>query len=295
MTTLEAMQRQITTAQELQSVVKTMKVLASVSIRQYERAVESLAEYSRTIELGLQVVLQETTIKLLPDNEQTHSHIGAIVFGSDQGMCGQFNEQIALEAISQLQQLVNPSVDLASDLTLVAVGARVISPLEDAGYAISTHLSMPSSLAGVTPMVQELLLQIEAWQSQQHIDRILLFHHRPRSNTAYTAEMTQLLPLDRAWLQRLQQQPWTSRTLPRWTLESSELFSALVRQYLFVTVYRAFAESLASENASRLGSMQVAEQNIATRLDEFNAQFQQQRQTLITDEILEIVSGAEVV
>jgi F-type H+-transporting ATPase subunit gamma len=106
--------------------------------------------------------------------------------------------------------------------------------------------------------------------------------------------MQQLLPLDRAWLQQLQQQQWPARTLPIWTMESSALFASLVRQYLFVTLYRAFAESLASENASRLIAMQVAEHNIEERLAEFNTQFQQQRQTAITDEILEIVSGSAV-
>jgi F-type H+-transporting ATPase subunit gamma len=290
MTTLESLQRQIATAQDLKSVVKTMKVLAAVSIRQYERAVEALADYTRTIELGLQAVLNEPSIADLPGQSQTNHRIVAIVFGSDQGMCGQFNQQIATDAIAQIQPLLHAS----ADLTLVAVGGRVISPLEAAGYAIATCLSMPSSLAGITPIVQDLLLQIGEWRSQQQIDYILLFYNRPRSNTTYTSAMKQLLPLDQAWLQHLHQQPWRSRTLPMWTMEGSQLLACLIRQYLFVTLYRAFAESLASENTSRLISMQVAEQNIENRLAEFNTQFQQQRQTSITDEILEIVSGAEV-
>jgi F-type H+-transporting ATPase subunit gamma len=290
MTTLEALQHQIATVQDLQAVVKTMKVLAAVSIRQYERAVESLAEYTRTIELGLQVVIKETAITHLSAPSHTRHRLGAIVFGSDQGMCGQFNEQIATAAIAQLQPLMHTN----SDLSLIAVGARVISPLEAAGKTIATCLPMPGAIAGIMPMVQELLLQIEAWRSQQQVDQIFLFYNQPHSKTAYTSAMKQLLPLDQVWLQHLQEQPWASRTLPMWTMDSSQLFASFIRQYLFVTVYRAFAESLASENASRLVSMQVAEQNIETRLAEFNIQFQQQRQTSITDEILEIVSGAEV-
>jgi len=124
MTTLESLQRQIATAQDLKSVVKTMKVLAAVSIRQYERAVEALADYTRTIELGLQAVLNEPSIADLPGQSQTNHRIVAIVFGSDQGMCGQFNQQIATDAIAQIQPLLHAS----ADLTLVADGGRVISP-----------------------------------------------------------------------------------------------------------------------------------------------------------------------
>jgi F-type H+-transporting ATPase subunit gamma len=76
-------------------------------------------------------------------------------------------------------------------------------------------------------------------------------------------------------------------------MDWNRLFSSLIRQFLFVSLYRAFAESLASENASRLASMQGAERNIEERLIELNTQFHQQRQMSITEELLDIVAGFE--
>ena len=73
------------------------------------------------------------------------------------------------------------------------------------------------------------------------------------------------------------------------------LFSALVQQYLFVALYRACAESLASEDASRLAAMQNAERNIKDRLDELHAEYHHQRQNSITAELLDIVAGYEAV
>jgi F-type H+-transporting ATPase subunit gamma len=67
----------------------------------------------------------------------------------------------------------------------------------------------------------------------------------------------------------------------------------LVREYLFISLYHAFAESLASENASRLSSMQAAQKNIAERLSDLNAEYRRQRQSSITAELLDIVSGFE--
>ena len=79
-----------------------MKALAAVSIRQYEQAVESLSEYNRTVEMGFQILLRDRFFAgepLCANYKQTfnltQTKLGAIVFGSDQGLCGQFNEQIA--------------------------------------------------------------------------------------------------------------------------------------------------------------------------------------------------------
>jgi F-type H+-transporting ATPase subunit gamma len=102
-----------------------------------------------------------------------------------------------------------------------------------------------------------------------------------------------LLPLDRAWIQRLQETPWPTRALPFFRGDPQALFSGLVREYLFAGLFRAFAQSLASENASRLASMQGAEKNIEERLAELQNRFHQQRQMSITEELLDIVAGFE--
>jgi F-type H+-transporting ATPase subunit gamma len=81
--------------------------------------------------------------------------------------------------------------------------------------------------------------------------------------------------------------------LPLFSMDRDQLFSALIRQYLFVSLFRACAESLASENASRLAAMQGAERNIEERLEELQTQFHQQRQMTITEELLDIVAGFE--
>jgi len=71
------------------------------------------------------------------------------------------------------------------------------------------------------------------------------------------------------------------------------LLSRLIQQYLFVSLFRACAESLAGENASRIASMQAAERNIKERLLNLQAEFNQRRQTAITEELLDVVSGFE--
>ena len=96
--TAEDLQRKIKSARELKSVVRTMKSLAALSILQYERAIRSLADYYHAVELGLAACLREkAAVHTLRNGEKplTEPLTAAIVFGSDQGLVGQFNDHLA--------------------------------------------------------------------------------------------------------------------------------------------------------------------------------------------------------
>jgi F-type H+-transporting ATPase subunit gamma len=286
--TIEAMRRRIETAEDLYAVVRVMKALAAASIRQCERAVESLAEYGRTVEAGLQIVLMNERTGVTAEAPPGR-HRGVVIFGSDQGMCGSFNDQVVTFALS-------PSGPLAAGdepPTVLVVGARIVGRLEDAGCSVSRLFSLPSTVSGISPAVQEILLHIEELRLQKGLDHLLLVHHSPVAPAGSLPGTVQLLPVDRGWLKTLAERPWDSRSLPTFTMARQPLFSALIRQHLFLALYRAFAETLASENASRLASMQAAEKNIRDHLSHLAAHYHQGRQQSITAELQDIVAGFE--
>lgn len=289
MLALEVMRRRIASAEDLHAVVRVMKALAAVSIRQYERSVASLANYRRTIDLGLQVVLRNRPEEMFHWEEELAGGWGIIVFGSDQGMCGSFNEQITSCALDLMSSL--PGRPEAA--TVLAVGLRTVGRLEDAGYTVDERFPVPSSLAGITPVVHDLLLKVESLRFQGATDRFFLVHHSPLAGTASQPKKVQLWPIDPQWLRDLGLREWPSRSLPTFSIDWKSLFSSLIREHLFVTLYRAFVESLASENASRLASMQAAEKNIEEHLAQLTARYSQQRQQSITEELLDIVAGFE--
>ncbi len=313
MQTLETLQTQIHSVEDLRAVVRTMKALAMVRIRQYEKARLSLTDYNHTIELGLQALLHHRHFSEiqrglpLTTTPPTYRWVGVIILGSDHGLCGQFNEQIVAYALRQLHHAQIPP-----DRRLVAaVGARLIPHLEAAHQPLQATFSLPSSLAGSLQLIQKLLLTIEQWRFPQHSqpvtgtsgemteslhpygEPIRLFYNQPLSTTAYQPFSLQLLPLDRSWLHQLEQRPWDSTAKPSLGMDWEPLFSRLIRQYWFISLYRATIESLASENAARLVAMQAAEKNIEERLTVLNAEYRQQRQNVITGELLDIVSGFE--
>lgn len=289
MQTVETLKRKIASAGDLQSVVRTMKALAAVSIRQYNRAVESLDDYNRTVEMGLQVALKKGAWGLAGLGRSEEGTSGLVVFGSDQGMCGQFNTRMA----SRVLEVAGGLARTGWSPVMLAVGERITAHLRESGHEIEDTVALPGSAGGITFKVRDILFKVEEWLFGRGVERVIIIHHRPLSGSSYRAQTVQVFPVDPGWLRDLEEKEWDSRVIPVFTMEWRPLFSSLVRQYLFVSIYRAFAESMASENAARLAAMQAAEKNIDERLTELSEDFHRMRQSSITSELLDIVAGFE--
>lgn len=287
MHTLETLRRQINSTERLHSVVRTMKALAMTSIHECEEAVASLTRYYRTVRLGLQVALRGQAAAGVGLPTAARGATGAIVFGSAWGMCGRFNEQLGQYAADRLR------AEGLAPRRLLALGEYVGDALAAHGHPADAQHPVPESVDGITTRVQELLVRIEGWRTAQGIDRVVLFYNESTSGAGYGTQMHALLPLDTDWLARLHAEPWPTRRVPTFRVEEPVLITALVQQYLFVSLYRAFAESLASEHSSRLAAMQAAADNVEEQLHNLNAHFHRVRQSAITEELLDITSGFE--
>lgn len=296
--TLESLSRQIRSAEDLSSVVRTMKTLAAVSIRQYEEAVESLRDYRRNVEDGLRMLLWDADLTEFSDSLQVeHRPELAVVFGSDQGLCGQFNQQIVTFVANRFTKQADTDDDAPTSTErplLIAVGHRCASLLEEAGFSVEACLPEANSVAAVTDCVQDLLPTIERVRQKRNTGRLALYF--PQRVTAAVTEphRTRVLPVELRHFAGHWKSHRQSRSLPLHTLPRQELLPSLLREYLFVSLFRACAESLSSENAARIQSMQTAERNITDRLRELRGEFNQSRQTSITEELLDVIGGFEV-
>ena len=284
-----SLRRKIKTAGDLQSVVRTMKAVAAASIGQYEKSVSALVDYYRTVELGLGACFRQgNPDPLMPAykaGKETGS-IGAIVFGSDQGLVGQFNEVVADFAIKTLASLPGkPHV--------WAVGERVRERLADAGMPLLKCFALPNSVKAITPLVGQIQVESEAHRARGEYARVYVFHNYPQPGAVYEPVSQRLLPLDAQWLQGLAKVKWPTGTIPQIMSQGSATLRALIREYLFISLFRACAESLASENASRLAAMQRADKNIEESLENLGATFHRVRQSGIDEELFDVVSGFE--
>ena len=291
--TVASLRRKIVGARDLQSVVRTMKAVAASGIGQYENCVHALGDYSRTVELGLSVCIRHSgPALLLPQRQRScevpsgESVICAVVFGTDQGLVGRFNDVVAEHAIRTLKQL-------PGKVQVWAVGERVQGQLTDAGLPLLGVFPVPNSVKAITPLIGRILLESETRFGQSETTELHLCYNRPVSGAVYGPVSQRLLPLDATWCRDLAGRSWPTKNLPEVVAGETTTLPRFIREYLFVSLFRACAESLASEHASRLAAMQRADRNIDELLETLIRNYHQLRQGSIDEELFDVVSGFE--
>jgi len=283
------LRRKISTASDLQSVVRTMKAMAASSVEQYERSVLALRDYYHTIELGLSASFRTNHVAnaVIPNASDTESKgISAIVFGSDQGLVGQFNDVIADYTIETLSAFPGSQ-------SVWAVGERVHGRLAESGLPLQGLFQVPSSAKAIVPLVGRIQIECFAQRIKEDSATLHVFHNRPQLGSLYEPIHQRLLPLDMQWQQNLSQIPWPTKKLPEVLGSDQVSLQALIHEYLFISLFSACAESLASENSSRLAAMQRADKNIDELLAALQTNFHRQRQGSIDEELFDVVSGFE--
>lgn len=280
MQSLQGLQRSINSAKNLQSIVTTMKAFASSNITQFQNAAKSSLAYRRVLDMALYVLLTGEDEKYAFRQEKD-GHTIHIVFGSDHGLAGRFNERIVAYILKE--------IPAGEQHTVIVVGQQLVVRLAGDVH-IADELSMPQTEDGITAMVQRLLYKIDGLQDEIPVTKVLLYYNKPLEGATFKEEKEVLLPVDLEGFARKTTR-WESRSIPTYFMDRENLFSDLLRQYIFITLYRTFAYSLASENASRLASMQAAEKNIEERLEELISSYRRQRQNSITEEINDINAG----
>jgi F-type H+-transporting ATPase subunit gamma len=286
MANLEQLAERVASLGDLQVIVRTMKALSAASIRQYEQAAHALTDYYRTVELGLHVVLRDR--KMTREAEpRTDRPEGLVVFGSDHGLCGRFNEDIADRVGAYVAQSRH------AERLVLAVGGRAAVRLAQIPLTVDAEFRLPGSAARISATIGQVLLTIDEWRTHRNVERVTVFHNGYLSSSRYRPTQLTMLPVDLQHFQRLERQPWPSRVLPTYTMPAETLFASLLRQYFFVALFRACAESQASEQGSRLAAMRAAERNLEERAEDVGREFRLARQDQITGELLDVVAGFE--
>jgi len=286
MDTLQDLNRKIKSAKDLLTVVRTMKSLAASNIHQYEKAVNSLQYYYRAVELGFLAMLLNHTFSI--DEPESKSMV-AFIFGSDQGLVGQFNDRI----IDFARRVLAGRDHRKQDISFWVAGAKTADIVEESFGGYEELFLLPSSVDTITTNVQEAVLKFEARRGEYGETGLTLFYNMPVDGSLYKQEMRPLLSPDKAWLSNLEIGRWPGRSLPFYRTAWSEIFPALIGEYLFVSLFHGYAASMSAENAARLSSMHRAEKNTREMIEDLIFRHNSLRQEKIDEELLEVVSGFE--
>lgn len=282
--TQEVLKKRIKTTNDLYGIVTTMKLLSSVSVGQYEKALVALNQYTQTISLAFQGLFRQEFFSL--PNTSNHQKSGktlVIVIGSDNGLVGRFNWELVQE--------VKKESPLAS-IKLITIGKRLSTSFFSKGLKPDFSYSNSNTLSEISSLADTILTKVNQLISADSFEKVLLFYNK-KENNSFQPQKLQLLPFSEEILKQLKETPWSGRMLPLINPENESLFSALSQEYLIVFLVQALTSSLACEHYIRMLHMQQAEKNIEKKLAQLDLIYQQERQNQITNELIDIVSGAQ--
>lgn len=284
---LETLKYLNNTLTSIRSIVHTMKTLSAINALPYEHAARSISSYHGTILRGFSAYHHNHGLAV-QSFEGTTTHV-VVAFGSDQGLCGNYNETVAIEVTKFLAPLK------AANTCILCVGARMKDALAGQGLSAESSFMPPASVEGIERLAGELVTRLDDIRGETLLGEIAVSLAFMRASARGQSEpiLTGLLPLDREMIGAVVDQPWLSRSLPDFTMEPDDLFAALIRSHLFASVFRAAADALVTENAARLAQMQQAEKSVDKRLDELRYETRIVRQSEITTELLDVIIGFE--
>jgi len=201
-------------------------------------------------------------------------------------LVGRFNDILTIYTQQALKNITGKK-------EIWAVGERIYSRLEDVHLTPAKLFNVPNSVTAITPLVNDILIKSEEYRERNQMYSVYIFHNSPLTGEGYQQHSQRLFPLDREWEQEITKLTWPTKNLPQVIGGTDNILHALIREYLFVSIYKACAESLASENASRLQVMQRAEKNIDEILDDLKQSYNRLRQSSIDEELFDVIAGFE--
>jgi F-type H+-transporting ATPase subunit gamma len=286
----------------IQKITRAMEMVAAARLRKAEQRIEALRPYARAIRKMTQRVVDAVErIPSLPllEEHDSENKVGILLVTGDRGLAGAFNSQILREGNRRARELEQDG----KEVVWYASGRRGVSSLEFRGRDVA------GSWAGFTDRpafsdARDIASDIAAQYIDGKVDRLEMIYN------GYVSAMTQevttdvLLPL--AAVEQLleedddddgddssDQRDSGHKTLWIYEPEPEEILQRLVPDYIEISVFRALLESTASEHGSRMTAMRSAQKNAGELIDDLTLEMNRQRQAEITQEIMEVVAGAE--
>ena len=292
METLDNLKKTLDTSKSIKQVVSTMKALSGANIKKYEKIVKILYTYKSNVELALQAVMMHNDkinineLEFVGQSKNKKANNLVIVFGSNQGLCGRFNDKIANFLIDDIENIDNNKV--------IVVGERLSMLLSNTKLKIFKTIPVPNSIENISNTIYELLSIIEEEIENKTINKVFLYYTANDDTMNGTLTKNRLIPIDKKILENAQKKVWPTNNIPYWQIDTKTLIVDLLKQYIFVGLNDALVNSIASEQKNRLLTLQNAENNINDLIRTKNLEYNQKRQSTITNELLDVVTGYSV-
>jgi F-type H+-transporting ATPase subunit gamma len=290
MASLKDIRGRIASVKNIRKITRAMEMISAARLRRAEQRIEQLRPYADAIRrMTARASQAAENIPNLPilQERETVSRVGLMLVTGDRGLAGPFNSQIIRAGNARAREL-------DQDVLWYASGRRGISSLE------FRQLELDGRWAGFTDRpsfadARAIADGLTAAYVDGKVDRVEIFYNGYISPVNQVVRHETLLPLQQADVLEHDEEEEDEHSRALWIYEPDpeEILARLVPDYVEISIYRALLESTASEHGARMSAMRSASDNAGDMIDNLTLEANRQRQAEITQEIMEVVAGAE--
>jgi F-type H+-transporting ATPase subunit gamma len=296
MASLKDIRGRIASVKNIRKITRAMEMISAARLRRAEQRIEHLRPYAdalrRMTSRAAKAAENIPNLPILQEKEQV-STVGILLVTGDRGLAGPFNSQIIRAGNARARELRSEG----AEVLWYASGRRGISSLE------FREMNIGGSWAGFTdrPAFSDARTIADGLTSayvDDKVDRVEVFYNGYISAVNQEVRHETLLPLQQADVLGDEESDDEgddphSRALWIYEPDPEEILARLVPDYVEISIYRALLESTASEHGARMSAMRNASDNAGEMIDDLTLEANRQRQAEITQEIMEVVAGAE--
>ena len=290
----------ISSVRNIQKITRAMEMVAAARLRRAEQRIEALRPYAgairRMTRRTAEAVENIPNMPLLEEHDSVE-RVGLLLVTGDRGLAGAFNSQIVRAGNRRAQELA----DEGKEAVWYASGRRGVGSLRFRGREVS------GSYEGFTDRpafadARDIAGDLAAAYVDGKVDRVEVIYNGYVSPLTQTVTTDVLLPLqaiedlttDEAETEEeAAAEQKSASTSWLYEPEPEEILQRLVPDYIEISIFRALLESTASEHGARMTAMRNAQENASDMIDDLTLEMNRQRQAEITQEIMEVVAGAE--
>jgi F-type H+-transporting ATPase subunit gamma len=292
-------QNRIGSVKNIQKITRAMEMVAAARLRRAEQRIEALRPYAGAIRRMTRQAAEAAggEIGKLPVLQQHESDdkVAILLVTGDRGLAGAFNSQIIRAGLRAAAEHEGEG----RTVTMYASGRRGVSTLtfrkRDPAGAYVGFTDRPAYANA-----REIADDLTAAYIDGDVDRVEIFYNGYVSPLTQEVRRETLLPLQQATIlegnenenEGADEDDSGHHALVEYEPDPDVILGRLVPQYVEISVYRALLESTASEHGARMTAMRNASENAGTLIEDLTLEMNRARQAEITQEIMEVVSGA---
>jgi F-type H+-transporting ATPase subunit gamma len=293
MATQQDIRRRIRSVQNTRKITRALELVAASKLRRAQARIEDMRPYAdRMLELMAGTARASTSVRGLPLLQQRDEvkTVAIVPMMGDRGLSGPFNSQVLRRSLAVSRQLQADG----KQMRWVAVGRR------GAGSLRFRRLDLSGEFTGFTDDpryadAQAIAHKVIELYTEQEVDRVVIIYNRFESALTQKVTEQELLPLSEALLETDEEERERDTVHGDFIFEPEpeEILERLLPVYVETEIYRALLESAASKHGAQMTAMRNASKNAGELIDNLTLAMNRARQAEITQEILEVVAGAD--